>query len=130
MSNVPKQPPRRFAVVDSDGDVYAGYDSAESAWAAINGDRSVLYLHKMYGPYEVVELVPVPKPVPPRPSVAFNAERVTHNGNVYVLNNSGDRYGSVGIIAYNYVLTDDLLRALLDLPEATRQWMAEHVGDA
>jgi hypothetical protein len=126
--------PRRFAVVDKGGNVWAAYEHVESAWArTVSADKEF----PRYGPHSVFELVPVPKPVPPRPSVRVQGVTITYDGRCYVGSDQDDiGDGSVADVVYSLTVqrkvwpTDAQLRALLDLPEATRAWEREHGGAA
>ena len=58
-----------YVVVDRDGEIASGFmDSAEEAWR-----RERLFASEAhnYGPYTVARLVPVPRPVPPRPTMDY-----------------------------------------------------------
>jgi hypothetical protein len=126
MSNT--QQSRRFALVDSEGDLTGAprYADPAIAWSqadALNNRNAV------FGPWSVVELVPVPKPVPPRPSVTISGTEITHDGRgwYYIGTRSTNR---AWIAARDCDATDAETSALLDLPEATRAWKREHGGAA
>jgi hypothetical protein len=63
----------QYVLVDRDGDV-AGYwfTDEKAAWAEAEVRMSAT---KHFGPYTVARLVPVPRPVPPRPTAVIDGTK-------------------------------------------------------
>jgi len=101
----------RYTTVDCDGDWFGSFDTPEKAFAAIDD------LSPAYAPYTVAKLVPVPRPVPPRPVGTGSILGATvKNGHLM----DGKEVCSISCIV-------GILEAA-DLIRATEQWEREHGG--
>jgi hypothetical protein len=95
----------------------APYDNAEDAWASAD-DRNRNPQSFNYTPYTVAKLVPVPRPVPPRPTAWIDdTECHVFNG----LLRWPDRTPKT-------VVGIDDMREAIALYDATEQWEKEHGG--
>jgi hypothetical protein len=125
----------RYTMIDRHYQPSAIFASASDAWANADFRNRANFSG---APYTVVKLVPVPRPVPPRPSVQLAGRTVTH-GRIgpkpYYIGASVPCATAADVICNLSAIDaltpwpeDDTLRALLALPEQTRLWERDHGG--
>ena len=112
----------RYTTVDCQGDTHGLFDTAEAAFAAIDkiGPKST------WAPYTVAKLVPVPRPVPPRP-----VAQIADLGCSVEFLEFGGRRVPCGIVSskgrMGFSQITDILAAA-KLIRATEEWEREHGG--
>jgi len=106
----------KYVLVDRDGDVAAYWFTDEkAAWAEAEVRMSA---PKHYGPYTVAKLVPVPRPVPPRPTMDYLGK---------TLHVANDLLHFAPDTVY-HVCEIGTMRKVIALADATEQWAREHGG--
>jgi hypothetical protein len=102
----------RYTTIDCDGDWFGIFDTPEKAFAAIDD------LSATWGPYTVAKLVPVPRPVPPRPTM-------DHGVHTLHVRDGGLRFATGSAYPAYDIST---MRKAVALADATEQWEREHGG--
>jgi hypothetical protein len=105
----------QYTVIDRGGQPSATFSSASDAWANADFRNSANFSG---APYTVAKLVPVPRPVPPRPTMQRDRRAL------YV--NEGTLRHPGGTVYH--VCDISTMREAIALADATEQWEKEHGG--
>ena len=118
---------KQFRVMDRSGDIAATRSGAKDAWAVVDK-----LSHGPYAPHTVAQLVDVPRPAPPRPTLAVGGYSVTWAHTLYHVSN-----GLVYTTAVSTVYCSDVwgnpdadVLALIQLRADSDAWDAAHGGKA
>ena len=104
-----------YTVIDRHGQPSATFASASDAWANADFRNSANFSG---APYTVAKLVPVPRPVPPRPTMVIAGARGFIAGGELRWMDDSD---------YGLTTVSDM-RAAVALADATEQWERDHGG--